>query len=94
MYAVLTIALCGCTNDMEELNSPEPMTRAVNSAQIVWEAQPGTIDVKQGQAVTVTLDGQIILKSATTRLYDTEAKIICIVSKKGAQCIECHHKDI
>ena len=38
--------------------------------------------------------GLIILKSATTRLYDTEAKIICIVSKKGAQCIECHHKDI
>ena len=37
---------------------------------------------------------KIILKSATTRLYDTEAKIICIVSKKGAQCIECHHKDI
>ena len=34
------------------------------------------------------------LKSATTRLYDTEAKLICIVSKKGAQCIECHHKDI
>ena len=60
LYAVLTIALCGCTNDMEELNSPEPMTRAVNSAQIAWEAQPGTIDVKQGQAVTVTLDGQII----------------------------------
>ena len=38
--------------------------------------------------------GMDILKSATTRLYDTEAKIICIVSKKGAQCIECHHKDI
>lgn len=37
---------------------------------------------------------QFSLKSATTRLYDTEAKIICIVSKKGAQCIECHHKDI
>ena len=37
---------------------------------------------------------EILLKSATTRLYDTEAKIICIVSKKGAQCIECHHKDI
>ena len=37
---------------------------------------------------------EINLKSATTRLYDTEAKIICIVSKKGAQCIECHHKDI
>ena len=36
----------------------------------------------------------LVLKSATTRLYDTEAKIICIVSKKGAQCIECHHKDI
>jgi len=39
-------------------------------------------------------DGIYYLKSATTRLYDTEAKIICIVSKKGAQCIECHHKDI
>ena len=38
--------------------------------------------------------GIFFLKSATTRLYDTEAKIICIVSKKGAQCIECHHKDI
>lgn len=37
---------------------------------------------------------RFFLKSATTRLYDTEAKIICIVSKKGAQCIECHHKDI
>ena len=41
-----------------------------------------------------TVDNEINLKSATTRLYDTEAKIICIVSKKGAQCIECHHKDI
>lgn len=41
-----------------------------------------------------TIFNQINLKSATTRLYDTEAKIICIVSKKGAQCIECHHKDI
>ena len=39
-------------------------------------------------------DEEFLLKSATTRLYDTEAKIICIVSKKGAQCIECHHKDI
>ena len=27
------------------------------------------------------------LKSATTRLYDTEAKIICIVSKKGPQSL-------
>ena len=41
-----------------------------------------------------TTDNVFVLKSATTRLYDTEAKIICIVSKKGAQCIECHHKDI
>lgn len=60
LYAVLTISLCGCSDDMEELKSPEPMTRAVKSAQIVWEAQPGTVDIKQGQAVTVTLDGQII----------------------------------
>ena len=45
-------------------------------------------------ALTVVLISIISLKSATTRLYDTEAKIICIVSKKGAQCIECHHKDI
>ena len=42
----------------------------------------------------ISMRSLIILKSATTRLYDTEAKIICIVSKKGAQCIECHHKDI
>lgn len=42
----------------------------------------------------LTIDNDHNLKSATTRLYDTEAKIICIVSKKGAQCIECHHKDI
>ena len=40
------------------------------------------------------IENDSTLKSATTRLYDTEAKIICIVSKKGAQCIECHHKDI
>ena len=52
----------------------------------------GVPTVKQIRANVVALD--INLKSATTRLYDTEAKIICIVSKKGAQCIECHHKDI
>lgn len=48
------------------------------------------------QKVLRTVKGKKVffLKSATTRLYDTEAKIICIVSKKGAQCIECHHKDI
>ena len=45
-------------------------------------------------ALTLSSCGIYTLKSATTRLYDTEAKIICIVSKKGAQCIECHHKDI
>ena len=45
-------------------------------------------------AVEKAKKNDINLKSATTRLYDTEAKIICIVSKKGAQCIECHHKDI
>ena len=44
--------------------------------------------------VTHSKSNDLYLKSATTRLYDTEAKIICIVSKKGAQCIECHHKDI
>ena len=26
--------------------------------------------------------------------YDTEEQRICIVSKNGAQRIECHHKDI
>ena len=45
-------------------------------------------------SVTTIKKNDRYLKSATTRLYDTEAKIICIVSKKGAQCIECHHKDI
>ena len=48
----------------------------------------------KGWMYTIMRNIFINLKSATTRLYDTEAKIICIVSKKGAQCIECHHKDI
>ena len=48
------------------------------------------VDSEEGTSTKKSID----LKSATTRLYDTEAKIICIVSKKGAQCIECHHKDI
>ena len=52
----------------------------------------GSVSVRTGSICYS--DYMIILKSATTRLYDTEAKIICIVSKKGAQCIECHHKDI
>ena len=55
-------------------------------------------DVSQSKDIrfiNISFAGNIYnLKSATTRLYDTEAKIICIVSKKGAQCIECHHKDI
>lgn len=49
---------------------------------------------RQMYGIELLLGAEINLKSATTRLYDTEAKIICIVSKKGAQCIECHHKDI
>ena len=50
--------------------------------------------MKKSKKCDVFLNFVFFLKSATTRLYDTEAKIICIVSKKGAQCIECHHKDI
>ena len=53
--------------------------------------------VMEGKNIVLTKNSRSAednLKSATTRLYDTEAKIICIVSKKGAQCIECHHKDI
>lgn len=55
-----------------------------------------TVQIEWGSAIFETVKSclDINLKSATTRLYDTEAKIICIVSKKGAQCIECHHKDI
>ena len=54
-----------------------------------------TMDYKLGYLIMSGLGNiYLYLKSATTRLYDTEAKIICIVSKKGAQCIECHHKDI
>lgn len=56
-----TTLLCGCSSDMEEIDtSPEPMTRGVKAAKVVWQAQPGSIDIKQGQAVTVTLDGQVI----------------------------------
>lgn len=56
-----TTLLCSCSSDIEEIDSsPESMTRAVKAAQVVWEAQPGTINVPQGQAVTITLDGQVI----------------------------------
>lgn len=58
-----TTLLCGCSSDsdMEEIDtSPEPMTRGVKAAKVVWQAQPGSIDIKLGQAVTVTLDGQVI----------------------------------
>lgn len=54
----------------------------------------GLIERTLLSALNQTYPNIEFLKSATTRLYDTEAKIICIVSKKGAQCIECHHKDI
>ena len=54
----------------------------------------GKYDLTPYWAIGAFLNFHTNLKSATTRLYDTEAKIICIVSKKGAQCIECHHKDI
>ena len=64
--------------------------------QGIYEQKLITKNVRESPSTfSHTLIKQLLnLKSATTRLYDTEAKIICIVSKKGAQCIECHHKDI
>lgn len=61
LSAFASISLCSCSSDIEEIDSsPESMTRAVNASQVVWEAQPGTINVPQGQAITITLDGQVI----------------------------------
>lgn len=58
---ISTVLLCGCSSDIEEIDSSQnSMTRSVKAAQVVWEAQPGTINVPQGQAVTITLDGQVI----------------------------------
>ncbi len=61
LSVLATTSLCGCSSDLEEIDSsPEPITRAVKATQIVWQAQPGTIDIEQGQAVTITLEGQVI----------------------------------
>ena len=60
----------------------------------IAQKEPVKLREKKLSNGNISLYLDIYLKSATTRLYDTEAKIICIVSKKGAQCIECHHKDI
>ena len=71
------------------------------NGEVVKSVDDGTTNLLKTTLRTIAMEkfqniafGVVNLKSATTRLYDTEAKIICIVSKKGAQCIECHHKDI
>ena len=74
-------------------SAPSRAQRLANKGDIFFQ----TVRPYQQNNLYFDLDAKnfvFSLKSATTRLYDTEAKIICIVSKKGAQCIECHHKDI
>ena len=46
LFSFSMMILCGCIT-----------TRAVGV--VVWEAQPGTVDIPFGQAVTIGLDGSV-----------------------------------
>lgn len=53
--------LCGCTDESEEVNTNNETTTGITTRAVgvvVWEAQPGTVDIPFGQAVTIGLDGQ------------------------------------
>lgn len=68
MYKILMLgivavccAMSGCSNaDVSEtdFSSVSPITRS--GGTIVWEAQPGTINIPAGQAVTINTDGSVI----------------------------------
>lgn len=61
LLGMITICLHGCSDEaVEGINSIPPDTRAARAATVVWQAQPGGIDIPLGQAVTVNLDGSVI----------------------------------
>lgn len=62
LSAFSAIALCGCSDEAEDIGglSEAGMSTRAASANVVWEAQPGDIDVPLGQSVTINLDGSVI----------------------------------
>ena len=57
LFSFSMMILCGCTDESEEETTTGITTRAVGV--VVWEAQPGTVDIPFGQAVTIGLDGSV-----------------------------------
>lgn len=61
LFGIVTIALCGCSDEaVEETHNIPPDSRAVRAITVVWQAQPGEIDVPLGQAVTINTDGSVV----------------------------------
>lgn len=62
LFAFSIAIFCGCTEGAEEVSiSTKSATGVTTRAAdvVVWEAQPGTIDIPAGQAVTIGLDGSV-----------------------------------
>lgn len=85
---------CGGCDNVCPMKSENLVKHEIQASYAAINQNRGILKKSSSGGVFSVIAEYVILKSATTRLYDTEAKIICIVSKKGAQCIECHHKDI
>lgn len=59
--SIIIISLCGCSDEaVEEVNNTPPNSRALSATTVVWQAQPGEINIPLGQAVTINTDGSII----------------------------------
>ena len=49
-------------DESEEVNTNNETTTGITTRAVgvvVWEAQPGTVDIPFGQAVTIGLDGSV-----------------------------------
>ena len=58
LFSFSMMILCGCT----EVNTNNETTTGITTRAVgvvVWEAQPGTVDIPFGQAVTIGLDGSV-----------------------------------
>ena len=62
LFSFSMMILCGCTDESEEVNTNNETTTGITTRAVgvvVWEAQPGTVDIPFGQAVTLGLDGSV-----------------------------------
>mgnify|MGYP006918688583 CR=1 FL=1 len=58
LFSFSMMILCGCTDESEEVNTNNETTTGITTRAVgvvVWEAQPGTVDIPFGQAVTIGL---------------------------------------